>query len=321
MSDHSSKAVILWAAIANTGIGVAKFFGAWLTGSAAMMSEAVHSMIDVSNQLLLLVGLRIAARVPTEKRPSGYGRIMYVFSLFVALILFGMGAVFAGYESIHKYSQPGEIASFNHTMIAVGILIFGIGLEGKSWWVAFVAFKSENQDAGIFDGLVSLRDPAVLVILLEDTAAILGLAIALVGISASYITNNPMYDVYASMCISALLGIVAIFLFWECVSMIMGEPATPQTREKIRAIAMEMPKVIRINKLVTEYIGPKELRVLISLDYENDISAGQVETVATHLEKRLKEISDVSDVWIEAQNWRSSNIDHAQETEEHKSRY
>ncbi|MDX1737120.1 MAG: cation transporter, partial [Alphaproteobacteria bacterium] len=178
MSDHSSKAVILWAAIANTGIGVAKFFGAWLTGSAAMLSEAIHSMVDVSNQLLLLVGLRIAAKPPTEKRPSGHSRIMYVFSLFVALILFGMGAVYTGIETWHKLHEPNEVASFFHTMVAVGILIFGILLEGKSWWVAFMAFKSENANGTILQGLVSLRDPSVLVILLEDTAAILGLIVA-----------------------------------------------------------------------------------------------------------------------------------------------
>ena len=321
MADHSSKSVILWAAGANTGIGIAKFFGAWLTGSAAMLSEGIHSMVDVSNQLLLLVGLRIAAKPPSETRPSGYGRAAYVFGLLVAQILFGLGAIYTGYESIHKISHPGEIAPFRETMIAIGILIFGIGLEGKSWWVAYQAFRQDHRNTSIIQGLINLRDPAVLVILLEDTAAMLGLLFALVGISLAYVTGNPAFDAWASMSIAVLLGVVAIFLFIECMSMIMGEPAAPELVEEIRSLVLGMPKVNHINQLVTEYIGPKELRVLISIDVDEDIDGGHVETLTTAMEKQLKQISDITDVWIEAQKRKSSDLDQALELEAHKERY
>lgn len=320
--DHSSKKVILTAAVANFIIAIAKFIGASLTGSAAMFGEGVHSLIDTSNQIILLVGLKIAAKPPTEKRPSGYGRVMYVCSFFVALILFGLGAIYTGMESLHKIAEPGVVGDSFYVSVSLVILLVSILVEGRTWYIAYAAFKIALPGISLWKGLHRLKDPAVLVVLLEDTAAILGLAIAFIGLGLSYLTGNAIWDAYATLGIAILLAVVAIFLFVECISMILGEAAEPETRDAILKTINSFPKIKHINKLVTEYIGPKELRILLSIDYESDISSDHIETVNSQMEKALKKIhSDISDVWIEVQSQQSSKLDEAQERAEHQERY
>jgi len=320
--NHSSKKVIQAAAIANFIIAIAKFIGAFFTGSAAMFGEGVHSLVDTSNQFILLLGLKIAAKPADEKRPSGYGRVMYVCSFFVALILFGLGAIYTGFEAIHSIKAPGVVGDPLFVSIALGILLVSIFVEGKSWYIAYSAFKYQYPDTGIWQGLRELKDPAVLVVLLEDTAAMLGLAIAFIGLGTSFITGNALWDAYATLGIAILLGLVAAFLFVECISMILGEAANPKTRAEIRKIILSFPKIKHINKLVTEYIGPKELRVLISIDFESDIKSDRIEHTNTDIEKALKDrFSDISDVWVEVQSFSDSKQDEKNERVEHKDRY
>ena len=320
--DHSSKKVILAAAIANFIIAIAKFIGDALTGSAAMFGEGVHSIIDTTNQIVLLIGLKIAAKPPTIRRPSGYGRVMYVCSFFVALILFGLGAIYTGFAAFHKIVSPGEVGDSFYVSIALGILFISILIESKTWYIAYSAFRVALPNINLFKGLTRLKDPAVLVVLLEDTAAIIGLLIAFIGLSTSYLTGNAIWDAYATMGIALLLAVVAIFLFIECVSMILGEAADPSTRELIIKTVKDFPKINHINKLVTEYIGPKELRVLLSIDYASGIESDQIESANSQMEKLLKKIiPDVTDVWIEVQSSHASRSDEARERTAHLDRY
>lgn len=331
MSSHASKKVIYYAAAANFGIAVAKFFGAWLTGSSAMLSEGIHSMVDTGNQGLLLLGLKKASKPADDTHPSGYGREMYFYSFIVAILIFGAGAGVSFYEGIIHLFHPAELSydsvailgfDIGYQYIVLGILFLGMLLEGKSWLVALQEFRETLDGKTFWRGLVDAKDPTIVVILVEDTAAMLGLFVAFVGVSLAYYYNNPMIDALATVLIGVILAAVSTFLALECKSLLIGEAADPKVQKSIVDIINGFPGIIKTNEIITEHIGPREVRVLISLDFGDNVKSTQLEAVVSGLENKIKDAHhEVTRVFVEAQNWRSHERDAKEEAVEHNKLY
>jgi len=323
--SHGSKKVIYAAAAANFAIAVSKFFGAWLTGSSAMFSEGIHSMIDTGNQGLLLIGMKKASKPADKKHPFGYGKEMYFWSFVVAILIFAGGSGMALYEGITHIIHPAVLNynSFNLLGISIGfqyivlvILFAGMLFEGKSWLIAYQEFRSENPNK-FWKGIVDAKNPTVVVILIEDTAAMAGLIVAFVGVGLAYYFNNPLLDALATVGIGIILAIVSAFLAVECKSLLIGEAASDEVVDGITEIASEIPGVNYINEIVTNHVGPDDVIVCMSLDFADHVTSNQIEAVVSQVEKEIKgKFEQVSRVYIEAQNYRSHRRDAELEAEE-----
>jgi len=327
--SHSSKRVIYAAALANFVIAVFKFIGAALTGSSAMFSEGIHSLVDTGNQGLLLLGIKMSNKPPDKQHPFGYGREMYFWSFVVAIAIFGLGAGVALYEGIHKILQPVALSrdTFSAFGLTIGfqyvvllILLGAMLVEGKSWLVAYKEFKKESGDLGFLAAIQDAKDPVVVVVLVEDTAAIVGLLIAFVGISCAYIFDNPLIDAWATIGIGTVLAVVSGFLAIECKSLLIGESASEDLTNGVERIAVELDIVEHVNEIITYHVGPQDVVVCMSLDFCKT-SADEVEAAVSDIEKRVKEeYADISRVFIEAQSRQSHEIDAVAEAKEFRER-
>ncbi|BBY32673.1 cation transporter [Mycolicibacter minnesotensis] len=258
MSSSGSSRAIIAALTANAGIAVAKFTGYLITGSAAMLAEAVHSVVDTSNQALLLFGQRAAAKAPDALHPFGHGRSRYFWSFVVALVLFSLGSMFALYEGYEKVRHPVEL---NSPVVAIAILVVAIGLETYSFRTAVRESRPLKGQGSWWRFLRASRNPELPVVLLEDTAALIGLVLALAGVGLSVLTANPVWDGVSTLGISALLGAVAVFLMVEMHSLLIGEGATAAEDQAIRAALEGTENVTRLIHIRTQYLGPDEMLV------------------------------------------------------------
>lgn len=258
MSSAGSTKAIIAALVANGGIAAAKFTGYLITGSAAMLAEAVHSVVDTSNQALLLYGQRAATKAPDALHPFGHGRSRYFWSFVVALVLFSLGSMFAVYEGYEKVRHPVELSS---PVVAIAILVVAIGLETYSFRTALRESRPLKGEGSWFRFLRTSRNPELPVVLLEDTAALIGLALALLGVGLSMLTGNPVWDGVGTLGIGALLGVVAVFLMVEMHSLLIGEGATIAEDRAIRAALENTPNITRLIHIRTQYLGPDEMLV------------------------------------------------------------
>ncbi len=258
MSSAGSTKAIIAALVANGGIAAAKFTGYLITGSAAMLAESVHSVVDTSNQALLLYGQRAATKAPDALHPFGHGRSRYFWSFVVALVLFSLGSMFAVYEGYEKVRHPVELSS---PVVAIAILVVAIGLETYSFRTALRESRPLKGEGSWFRFLRTSRNPELPVVLLEDTAALIGLALALLGVGLSMLTGNPVWDGVGTLGIGALLGVVAVFLMVEMHSLLIGEGATIAEDRAIRAALENTPNITRLIHIRTQYLGPDEMLV------------------------------------------------------------
>ncbi|MGV9821078.1 cation diffusion facilitator family transporter [Nocardia xishanensis] len=258
MSAGGGKKAILAALSANAGIAVAKFVGAAITGSASMLAEAVHSVADTSNQGLLLFGQRRAEQEADELHPFGYGRNRYFYSFIVALVLFTLGSVYAIYEGIHKIQHPEELSS---PIVAIVILLIAIGLETFSFVTAMRESRPLKGGASWWRFIRNSRSPELPVVLLEDTGALVGLLLAFLGVGLTMLTDNAVWDGIGTLCIGALLGVIAIILIIEMQSLLIGEGATPEEDRAIRESLIDGERIDRVIHLKTQYLGPEEILV------------------------------------------------------------
>ncbi|ORV49357.1 cation diffusion facilitator family transporter [Mycolicibacter engbaekii] len=258
MSSSGSTKAIVAALAANAGIAVAKFTGYLITGSAAMLAEAVHSVADTSNQALLLLGQRVATRAPDALHPFGHGRSRYFWSFVVALVLFSLGSMFALFEGYEKLRHPVELSS---PMVAIVILVVAIGMETYSFRTAVVESRPLKGQGSWWRFLRTSRNPELPVVLLEDTAALIGLVLALAGVGLSVLTGNPVWDSVGTLGIGVLLGVVAVFLMVEMHSLLIGEGATIAEDRAIRAALENTENVTRLIHIRTQYLGPEEMLV------------------------------------------------------------
>ena len=300
-SHGSSVKVILAALAGNLAIAVAKFVAAAMTGSAAMFSEAVHSAVDSGNEVLLLWGLRRAARRPDPSHPFGYGLELYFWVFVVAIMIFGLGAVLALMGGIEKLRDPEPVRNIVINYVVLGLsIVFEIG----SWTVAFREFRKQLGDSGWFLTVRRSKDPTVFAVLFEDTAALIGLVLALLGIGLADMLDMPALDGVASIGIALVLAATAAFLGYESQSLLTGEAAVPEVRQDIERIASGTPGVVDINEVLTMHFGPQEVLAALSLDFDDAISAADIEACVAHIERAIKAAHpDVSRVFVEAKSF------------------
>lgn len=244
---------ILFALFANSAIAVAKGVAAAITGSGAMLAEAVHSVADSCNQLLLILGLRQTKKMPTEDHPLGFGKSIYFWSFLVAVILFSVGGMFSLYEGVHKLTHPTPLS---YPWIAIAVLLFAIIAESISLWGCLREVSKERYGRSILQWFRNSRSSALIVVFGEDIAALLGLVFALVAIIATYLTGNPMWDALGTMAIGVLLIVVAFFIAVEVKDLLIGQSVEPTELDKMKQFLNRRPEVDRVYSLITMQFGP-----------------------------------------------------------------
>jgi cation diffusion facilitator family transporter len=277
---------ILAAMVANAGIAVAKFVAYLVTGSASMLAESVHSVADTSNQGLLLLGGRQARRIADDEHQFGYGRERYFWSFVVALVLFTLGGLYSLYEGIDKLRHPHEISALGW---AIGVLIFGLFLEGYSFRTAIVEARKEKGDRQWWDYIRRSRSPELPVVLLEDAGAMLGLMIALIGVSLAAATGDPIWDGIGTIGIGVLLLVIASVLTVEMRSLLLGEAATKEDIAAITAAVRGSDGVRRIIDLRSQHIGPDELLVAGKVEFDHSLTMSGVADAIDRCEEAIRD--------------------------------
>jgi cation diffusion facilitator family transporter len=275
---------ILAALAANIGIAIAKFVAFLVTGASSMLAEAIHSVADSGNQVLLLVGGKRAKRAATPEHPFGFGRDRYIYSFIVAIVLFSVGGLFAIYEGVHKLQHPEELQS---PWWAIGVLVVAIGLEGFSLRTAMKETNAVRQPGESYWAFIRhARAPELPVVLLEDTAALTGLVLALLGVGLASITGNGVFDGLGTIAIGLLLVAVAAILAVETKSLLLGESATPDAQRRIvAALEADGGSVIHMR---TQHLGPEELLVAAKIAVRHDDTAADVARAIDEAETRIR---------------------------------
>jgi len=286
----SSKTAIYAALVGNSLIAVTKFAAAAFTGSAAMFAEGIHSLVDTGNQILLLHGLRAARRPASPSFPFGHGKEIYFWGFVVAIMIFALGAALSFYKGLEHVLHPEPLSSFGVNYVVLGLAIV---FEGAALTIALRQFKQSKGNLGYFDAVRRGKDPTLFVIVFEDSAALLGLLVAMAGIFLYQITGNPIFDGLASMVIGVILAITAVWLAYETKGLLIGEAADPETVSRIREAAASHPLVKTVSEVATLHMGPAFVVVNISVDFVDDINVGQVEAGVTDLGRRIKAIDPV----------------------------
>lgn len=309
MAAGSSKTVIYAALVGNGLIAITKFIAAAITGSAAMLSEAVHSVVDTGNQGLLLYGIKRSNRPADEAHPFGYGMELYFWAFVVAILIFAGGAGISVYHGLEKILHPEPIESVHINYIVLGLAMV---FEAGAWWVAFRAFRASKGKLGCFEAVRRSKDPTLFTVLFEDSAAMLGLIVAMAGIALGQWLDMPVLDGVASVLIGVILAATAALLAYEAKGLLIGEGVEPEVSQGIHAILDQQSGIIRVNELRSMHLGPEEVLLTISVDFGGDLSADQVEATISEMERQIKSsYPHVKRLFIEAQNWRAHQADRA----------
>lgn len=303
---HESKTTIYAALAGNLAIALTKFGAAFWTGSAAMLSEAIHSAVDTGNQLLMLYGLRRSSRPATPAHPFGFGLELYFWTFVVAILIFGLGAGVSIVEGIDKIRAPRPVSDTLVNYIVLGVSFV---FEGASWLVAFRAFRAQSQPDpsskpdSLVEAVQRSKDPTVFTVLLEDSAALTGLLIAGVGLACAEAFQLPVLDGVASVLIGMVLAAVALFLAIECKGLMLGEAADPAVRDGLRGIVTASPGVHGVNEVLTMHFGPADVLAVLSLDFGDELTAADVEGVVSDLEREIKRVHPaIRRIFVEAQS-------------------
>ena len=305
MAAAGSKKVIYAALIGNGLIAITKFIAASITGSSAMLSEAVHSCVDTGNQGLLLYGIRRSKRPPDAAHPFGYGSEIYFWSFVVAILIFGLGAGISFYEGIQKLLHPHPITSPHINYIVLGLAMI---FEAVAWWIAYKEFGKVRGNFGIFEAVQRSKDPTIFTVLFEDTAAMLGLIAAMIGVACADFLEIPWADGAASVVIGIILAGTAALLAFETKGLLIGEAASRELTQGVRGIVGRAKDVRHINELRTLHMAPNDILLALSLDFHDELSAGRVEQTIFKLEKDIKNrFPDIRRLYIEVQSKEDHN--------------
>ncbi|MEV6527185.1 cation diffusion facilitator family transporter [Longispora sp. NPDC051575] len=285
-SEGGTKAVVA-ALFANLGIAVTKFVAYGLTMSSSMLAEAIHSVADSGNQVLLLVGGKRAQRAATPQHPFGYGRQRYIYAFIVSIVLFSVGGLFALYEAYHKFHDPQPITAWK--WVPVTVLVVAIILESLSFRTAIRESRGPKGNATWAQFVRRARVPELPVILLEDLAALVGLVLALFGVSMTLITGEGIWDAVGTGLIGVLLVIVAVVLAIEMNSLLIGESATEEDQARIVAAITTGDEVERVIHMKTLHLGPEELLVAAKVGIRHDSTADQIAKGINAVEARIRE--------------------------------
>ena len=282
----ASTRTLVIALVANLGIALAKFVAATITGSSAMLTEGVHSVVDSTNQLLLMWGRR-AARKPADMRhPFGYGRELYFWSFVVAVLVFALGAGVSVYEGIIHIMHPEHSVS---PWIAYGVLLVAFLLEGWSTLEAFKEFRTAKGGLGWFDAIRRSKDPPSFIVLLENGAAMAGIVAAAVGLFLSQLTHDPFYDGAASVVIGIILGITALLLAYESKGLLIGEAADPELVKNFHDLACGKDGIVGVGYILTVHSSPDQVTVMMNVDFRDELFARDVERIVSEVEAEARE--------------------------------
>ena len=285
-AQTTSTRTLVVALLANLGIAVSKFVAAAITGSSAMLTEGVHSVVDSTNQLLLMWGRRAAKKPPDRLHPFGYGRELYFWSFVVAVLVFALGAGVSVYEGILHIAHPEPAVS---PLIAYAVLLVAFLLEGWSTVEAFNDFKKAKGELSWWQAVRQSKDPPAFIVLLENGAAMAGIIAAAIGLALSQLTHDPMFDGAASIVIGVILGFTAALLAYESKGLLIGEAADPVLVESLRDLACEQQGVVGVGYVLTVHSSPDQITVMMNVDFRDDLLAGEVERIVCHVEEEARE--------------------------------
>ncbi|MEM7402081.1 MAG: cation diffusion facilitator family transporter [Pseudomonadota bacterium] len=297
----SSKKVIYAALFGNGAIAITKFFASAITGSSAMFSEGIHSVVDTGNQVLLLLGLRQAKKPADKNYPYGHGKEIYFWSFVVAILIFAVGSGLSIYKGIAHIKHPEVITSpyINYLVLGVAILI-----EAFVFYIALKEFNKSKGDRTYMQAIRQGKDPGLFVVLLEDLAAMLGLIVAMLGIAVSQITGNYVFDGIASVGIGIILATIAALLAFETKGLLIGEAADPEVVSGIKKIVNKYSGVEEINEVLTMHMGPDYILVNLSVQFNDEIRTDKLEEVIAKIDREVKEkYKNIKRIFIEAESF------------------
>jgi cation diffusion facilitator family transporter len=295
----SRKLVIYAALVGNSLIALMKFVAAFITGSSAMFSEGIHSVVDTGNQILLLYGLKQSKKPADDQFPFGHGKEIYFWSFIVAIMIFAVGAGISIYEGIHRLGNPVAIEN-----ILINYIVLGLALvfEGGAWYFALKEFRREKGDSGYLEAVHRGKDPSIFVVLFEDSAAMLGLTVALIATALTQLTGNLYLDGVASIVIGLILAGTAAWLAVETKSLLIGESANNHVVRGIRKLALTIRNINHVNEVLTMHMGPDFILVNISVEFSDQATATDIEDAVALLDDKIKKAyENVQRVFIEAE--------------------
>ncbi len=284
-SSNSSKTTVYVALAGNTLVAITKLAAAAWTGSSSMLSEGVHSIVDTGNEILLLYGYRRAERPPDARHPLGYGRELYFWSFIVALLLFALGAGVAFYEGVTHILQPVPVRNVLANYLVLGLAFL---FEGTSWLIAVRAFGRAKGDAGWWRAVRDSKDPPSFMVLLEDSAALIGITIAAASLALADATGNARLDGVGSLLIGLLLAVTAFVLGRETKTLLIGERASADVRASILDDAAQVEGIVSVQHLVTVHLSPTQIVVALDVEFEDRLTTPAIERCVQRLEAGVR---------------------------------
>jgi cation diffusion facilitator family transporter len=285
MATGGSKTVIFAAIAGNLAIAVTKFIAAGVTGSSAMLSEGVHSLVDTGNGVLLLYGIRQSRKPADEAHPFGRGKELYFWSLIVATLIFSIGGGISIFEGINHLLNPAPLGDPAWNYIVLG---FAFIFEGLAWSIAYREFRKLKGELGYWAAVRVSKDPTTYTVLFEDSAAMLGLAVAFVGISLGHAFNLPQLDGIASIVIGIILAAVSVFLAYESKGLLIGEGVDPRTLASIRALTKADAAVLRLVRALSMHLGPNEVLLTMEIQFKPELSTAAVASAIDRLDRSIR---------------------------------
>ncbi len=288
MATGGSKLAIFASMAANLGIAVMKFIASFFTGSSAMLSEGIHSLIDTINGILLLWGIKRSKKAPDKLHPFGHGKEIYFWSFVVSIFVFALGGGVALYEGIkHLQEHGGHLdTSLKMKYWNYGVLIGSLLFEGGSLWVAWKEFR-KSYPKGFVTAMAKSKDAATVAVIIENGAAVIGLLIALIGITLTYYFNNPVFDAWASIFIGILLTAVSLFMAVETKHLLIGESAIESEIEAIRNILTQYPQLEGFGNIKTMHLGPDEILLGANINFKDDLTVKQIEPIVKEIKEKI----------------------------------
>lgn len=296
---ESKPRLAVYAAIAgNLAIAAMKFAAAAFTGSSAMLSEGIHSLVDTGNGALLLLGIRLSRKPADRMHPFGYGKELYFWSLVVAFVIFGVGGGISIYEGILHVIEPGPLQDPTWSYV---VLALAFVFEAVVLFIALREFIAEKGQRSAWESIRMTKDPTTFVVVFEDSAALLGLVVAFAGIHLSHTLANPYLDGLSSIVIGAILCTVAFFLAFESKSLLVGEGADPGTLARVEAVTQADPAVERIERPLTMHFGPEHVLLTLNVRFRSGLSAAEAEAAVLRIEEAIQaEFPEIRHIFIDA---------------------
>ena len=298
----SSNRAIYGAIIANSAIAICKFIAAFFTGSSAMFSEGIHSLVDTGNGFLLLVGVRRSKKPANVKHPFGYGKEIFFWSFIVALLIFALGGGIAIYEGIKHLQHPKSLSNVGWNYL---ILVLAMIFEGAALRVALQEFNATRYGKPFFKALIDSKDSATVAVVIEDSAALFGLVIAFFSVLLAQLTGWVYFDGMGSVLIGVLLVSVSLFFAFECKALLIGEGLLPEDIEKITTILEEEERIIVFQRPLSLYFGPNQVLVNLDVNFADNLTSDDIEETIDRIEFKIKSaLPVVNRIYIEAKTLR-----------------